>query len=164
MPRANGADEHNQAVILTSDSKPRSRLPIRPALRALTVAVGVRGPLQWRDRSRFSRDSLTPGCFSADDSPADFKERFLDTIAPTAFQANNFLHQQYLPSPTNRLECESSSGKVTWRFLIYLATPKPSALTHGVTSMAARTSARASLLCWRFRPSCRLKLLCAFKS
>ena len=59
--------------------------PSRVAVR--TVAVGVRGPLQWRDRSRFSRDSLTPDCFSADDSPADFKERFLDTLALAAFQA-----------------------------------------------------------------------------
>ena len=60
--RYNNHDEHSQTGILTSDmtSLPPSRLV--PRLRARTVALGVRNPLQWRNRPRVSRGSLSPGC------------------------------------------------------------------------------------------------------
>src|SRR5438445_5020970 len=53
-----GHDEHSQTDILTSGFEPRSRLP---GADEQPVAVGVCSPLQWRNRPRFSRGSLTPG-------------------------------------------------------------------------------------------------------
>ena len=58
-PALRDRDEHNQADILTSGLKPHSRLPGSAV--AEPVALGVRNPLQWRNRPRFSRGSLTPG-------------------------------------------------------------------------------------------------------
>jgi len=73
-PRSIGADENSQIVILTPDSKPPSRLPIR-LLTGRTVAVGVCGPLQWRYRPRFSRGSQTSDCRDRAKQPPAFKER-----------------------------------------------------------------------------------------
>ena len=60
-PVSRDHDEHNQTDILTSGvtSLPPSR---RRSLRAGQWLVGVCSPLQWRNRPRFSRGSLTPGC------------------------------------------------------------------------------------------------------
>jgi len=62
--RYNNHDEHSQTGILTSDVTllPPSH-PI-PRLRDRTVALGVRNPLQWRNRPRFSRGSLSCDCVS----------------------------------------------------------------------------------------------------
>lgn len=48
-------DEHNQTDILTWGFDLAPAFPVKP------VAVGVCSPLQWRNRPRFSRGSLTPG-------------------------------------------------------------------------------------------------------
>jgi hypothetical protein len=60
-PLRGSHDEHNQTDILTSGvtSLPPSR---RRSFRAGQWLVGVCSPLQWRNRPRFSRGSLTPGC------------------------------------------------------------------------------------------------------
>ena len=62
------------------------------------MAVGVCGPLQWRNRPRFSRGSLTSDCHEWAEPPPTFKEHGLDTsdgvgrqeklFAPTAFRAH----------------------------------------------------------------------------
>jgi len=52
-------DEHSRSDILTSGL---DLTPAFPAASAFPVAVGVCNPLQWRNRPRFSRGSLTPGC------------------------------------------------------------------------------------------------------
>lgn len=57
-PLTRGHDERNPTGILTSGFVPRSRLP---SFRL--VAVGVCNPLQWRNRPRFSRGSLTLDCY-----------------------------------------------------------------------------------------------------
>src|SRR5215468_1639742 len=60
-PVSRDHDEHNQTDILTSD------VTLLPPSRRRSVGVGqwpvgVCSPLQWRNRPRFSRGSLTPGC------------------------------------------------------------------------------------------------------
>jgi len=50
-------DEHNRTGILTPDFQPRSRLPA-----TIAVASGACHPLQWRNRPRFPRGSLSSDC------------------------------------------------------------------------------------------------------
>src|ERR1044071_1488903 len=66
-PAERDRDEHNQTDILTSgltslppsrSCSPLSRPPHKQWL------LGVCSPLQWRNRPRFSRGSLTPGCLN----------------------------------------------------------------------------------------------------
>ena len=71
----NGTDERNQAGILTSDLS-RFHLPGQ-ARWLMEVCV----PLQWRNRSRFSRDSPTPDCYDMRNFfRNNFKERDSSTV------------------------------------------------------------------------------------
>jgi hypothetical protein len=65
-------DERNQTGILTPG------LDLTPAFPIWwrSVALGVRSPLQWRNRPRFSRGSLTLGyVVTMDSRPSTFKEQ-----------------------------------------------------------------------------------------
>ena len=95
-------DEHNQADILTSGLT--SLPPSRPLIftERNSGLVGVCNPLQWRNRPRFSRGSLTPD--RDDDGPQvhqTFKERKSNT------RRKNFVQEKtprnfYPASPTGR--------------------------------------------------------------
>ena len=66
-------DERTQIGILTSGLNLAPAFPIEWR----SVAVGVCSPLQWRNRPRFSRGSLTFDCDKSEHSVRHFKERFL---------------------------------------------------------------------------------------
>jgi len=74
-------DEHNQADILTSGFDLAPAFPPARTAEWNSGLLGVCNPLQWRNRPRFSRGSLTPG--SDDDGRQvhqTFKEHKLLTL------------------------------------------------------------------------------------
>src|SRR5206468_12826059 len=62
-------------------------------------------PLQWRNRPRFSRGFLTPGCDKVNTLFTTFKERFLLTPAGAICQANSLTT---LSSSVNRRQLRRS--------------------------------------------------------
>ena len=81
-PHERSHDERNQIGILTSGILPRPRLPS-----LWLVALGVCNPLQWRNRPRFSRGSLTFDCLTKSGKrAARFKERLLNTGLKAGWQ------------------------------------------------------------------------------
>lgn len=90
-------DEHNQTDILTSGLT--SLPPSRPALAGQWL-LGVCSPLQWRNRRRFSRRSLTHGCVGDGRESIGFKER--DVVTPlTKLCQENF--RNFFPVRSNTL-------------------------------------------------------------
>jgi hypothetical protein len=73
-PALRDHDERNQTGILTSGFEPRSRLPGCSFIRAAQWLIGVCIPLQWRNRSGFSPDSLTFDCDKDELAFTVFKE------------------------------------------------------------------------------------------
>jgi hypothetical protein len=73
--------------------------PAFPARSREPVAVGVCNPLQWRNRPRFSRGFLTPGCdVEMDILSISFKERVLLTPGTSRCQEENKKIRPMFPS------------------------------------------------------------------
>src|SRR5439155_23265599 len=70
------------------DFGPGTSLP--PSRSGGPVAVGVCNPLQWRNRPRFSRGSLTPGCGDDGQEPIGFQRTMDYHAAKQRLQTKTF--------------------------------------------------------------------------
>jgi hypothetical protein len=90
-------DEHSQTGILTPGFNLVSAFPMDlpsvalPAFRWCPEGGETCIPLQWRNRPRFTRGSLTPGCIFAEcaEHSVVFKEQRCDTFSANTCQANS---------------------------------------------------------------------------
>src|SRR5690349_19720868 len=100
-------DEHNQADILTSGFDLAPAFPPAQTAEWNSGLMGVCNPLQWRNRPRFSRGSLTP---DRDDDELQvhqtFKERETDTLDVKSLQEKkcrkNISDRPRLTSPAEK--------------------------------------------------------------
>ena len=96
-PHTRDHDEHRQTDILTSGFKalpPPSRFVAQTSGSGRTpsrVWLEARSPLQWRNRPRFSRGSLTPGCDQSEHSAVHRFQRTMSSYASEPRLPSEFL-------------------------------------------------------------------------
>ena len=90
-PAKRDHDERNQTGILTSGSNLAPAFPpVHAVHETMQWLMGVRRPLQWRNRSGFSPDSLTFSCDKDELAFTVFKEHLL--LEPIPPNAKKFLN------------------------------------------------------------------------
>ena len=125
-------DEHNRTGILTPGI---ASLPP-----SLAVAVGVCSLLQWRNRPRVSRGSLTRDRVATDSRSVFFKERVGDKSARDAFQGKTTRSRRYrilrrgIFSDRN---AESLSALQSWRDRRLEPIQRSGATTTGPSTVAS---------------------------
>ena len=133
-------DERNQTGILTPG------LNLAPAFPTQwrSVALGICSPLQWRNRPRFSRGSLTSYCVLRMDFSIAFKEPMIRNPQAAVCQANS----EWDESLARRQTATISAALCRWTLCVTLkvancrvahrpdSNPEPAPLLHSVYRFA----------------------------
>ncbi len=93
-PQTRNLDEHSQTDILTLGL---NLAPAFPNHARGPVAMGVCNPLQWRNRPRFARGSLTSGCDTKMNLSVHRFQRTLYSYAAIEFLPRSFFSRPFEP-------------------------------------------------------------------